>query len=161
MAFHDKARGRGAGVDRAREKTTEGRSLLIGAPHEGARQSELWVSHTHTPGTLEFVCDFTKIGHLNVLMPTTMDADATMNEDPDDLAAAFFRREAEKERLKNTLPVMDWVNIIRATNEVKSETDKIIDPSSWLVKTMPPEPTKRGGSSGITGIHVLDPMPKK
>ena len=79
-----------------------------------------------------------------------------MNEDPDDLAAAFFRQEAEKERLRSTLPVTDWVQIIRATNEVKSETEKIMDPSSWLAKTIPPEPNKRRDSTGITGI-VLDP----
>jgi len=79
------------------------------------------------------------------------------NEDPDDLAAAFFKREAEKERLQSTLPVTDWIHIIRAANEAKSETEKkIIDPSSWLVQTMPPEPTKRNCGSGVTGI-VLDP----
>jgi hypothetical protein len=35
-----------------------------------------------------------------------------MDEDTDDLAAAFFARQSEKERAKTILPIDDWNSII-------------------------------------------------
>ena len=35
-----------------------------------------------------------------------------MDEDPDELAAAFFARQSEKERAKTILPIDDWTRVI-------------------------------------------------
>ncbi len=37
---------------------------------------------------------------------------ASWNEDPDDLAAAFFARQSERERAKTILPIDDWNSIV-------------------------------------------------
>ena len=37
-----------------------------------------------------------------------------MEEDPDDLAAAFFAQQAAKEKAQSTLPIEDWTYVVNA-----------------------------------------------
>ena len=93
-----------------------------------------------------------------------------MEDDPDDLAAAFFAQQAAKEKAKTTLPTDDWIRVIEATTKQsasaapddgnatrKSGDDTLVDPSSWLVTTMSPAPKCHadGNEDGIVGI-LLD-----
>lgn len=108
-----------------------------------------------------------------------------MDDDPDDLAAAFFAQQAAKEKAKATLPKEDWIRVIEKASTTKSPAnnaassddgkdannsqsstaalvkggdDGIIDPSSWLVTTMPsaPEYHAMGNEKdGMVGI-ILD-----
>lgn len=104
-----------------------------------------------------------------------------MDDDPDDLAAAFFAQEAAKEKAKATLPTDDWISVIEANKSIggggaagdcggarKDANGKFleppaksaneIDPSSWLVTTMPTAPkyhTATEEDDGIVGI-ILD-----
>mmetsp|Transcript_26209 Transcript_26209/g.44698 ORF Transcript_26209/g.44698 Transcript_26209/m.44698 type:complete len:124 (-) Transcript_26209:328-699(-) len=83
-----------------------------------------------------------------------------MDDDPDDLAAAFSAQQAAKEKAKATLPTEDWVRAIDASfaafgnNERKDSGDAAGASKSWLVTNMPPAPTR--DKDGIIGIR-LDP----
>ena len=67
-----------------------------------------------------------------------------MDEDPDDLAAAFFAAQAAKEAQKTKLPTEDWVAAISsikkfASNGISSsdEGDVTTAVNEWLVTTIP------------------------
>lgn len=85
-----------------------------------------------------------------------------MDEDPDDLAAAFFAAQAAKEKAKATLPTDDWIRVVAAAGvggEDGAGDDRSTDPASWPVTAAPPEPARRDGSDGgVVGIAVDRPM---
>lgn len=67
-----------------------------------------------------------------------------MDDDPDDLATAFFAQQAAKERKKVTLPTDDWVRVIEANNSKLGGKNGSTchdtgppDAASWLVTKMP------------------------
>jgi hypothetical protein len=99
-----------------------------------------------------------------------------MDDDPDDLAAAFFAQQTAKEKAKATLPTDNWIRVIEAAAAKNTDGTAVenkavgghslapvtndgdaVNPSSWLVTTMPPAPTCHAGDgdNGIIGI-VLD-----
>lgn len=105
-----------------------------------------------------------------------------MDDDPDDLAAAFFAQEAAKEKAKAALPTDDWISVIEGNKSIggggatgdcggarKDAKGKLleppaksieeIDPRSWLVTTMPTAPKYHTATEedddGIVGI-ILD-----
>mmetsp|Transcript_1471 Transcript_1471/g.2514 ORF Transcript_1471/g.2514 Transcript_1471/m.2514 type:complete len:168 (+) Transcript_1471:195-698(+) len=112
-----------------------------------------------------------------------------MDDDPDDLAAAFFAAQASKEKAKATLPTDDWSRVIdnieankqSASSGSAASVAAVVDgkdagtsstsesctlnmanggnavnPSSWLVTTMPRVAPKYHTSDedGIVGIIV-------
>ena len=90
-----------------------------------------------------------------------------MDDDPDDLAAAFFAQQAAKENAKATLPTEDWIRVIEAKQQhtstagsdaVANGDKNTIGQSSWLVTSMPPAPTylDGNGEDGVAGI-ILAP----
>ena len=92
-----------------------------------------------------------------------------MDDDPDDLAAAFFAQQAAKENAKATLPTEDWIRVIEAKQQhtstagsdaVANGDKNTIGQSSWLVTSMPPAPTYLDGNDdedGVDGI-ILAPI---
>ena len=58
-----------------------------------------------------------------------------MEEDPDDLAAAFFAAQAAKEEQKAKLPIEEWVDAISQLKTADSITSDQVN--VWLVTTMP------------------------
>ena len=95
-----------------------------------------------------------------------------MDDDPDDLAAAFFAQQAAKEKAKATLPTEDWIRVIDVVKSRKSDDvddassgqpSKLaggdsrgsIDPASWLATKMPAAPKCHTAVDGIGGI-ILD-----
>mmetsp|Transcript_20424 Transcript_20424/g.43802 ORF Transcript_20424/g.43802 Transcript_20424/m.43802 type:complete len:168 (-) Transcript_20424:286-789(-) len=102
-----------------------------------------------------------------------------MDDDPDDLAAAFFAQQAAKEKAKATLPTDDWIRVVEAAKkklaisssaaavddkdtdgQSRTRTGKggedNLDPSSWLVTAMPPAPNHAAerNEGGVVGIVV-------
>jgi hypothetical protein len=61
-----------------------------------------------------------------------------MDDDPDDLAAAFFRNQAAKEAAAKTIPMKDWIRIIGVN-----------DPEKWLATTLPDSDHNANGIVGI------------
>ena len=45
-----------------------------------------------------------------------------MEEDPDDLAAAFFAQQAAKEKAQSTLPIDDWTYVVNAALQKSKST---------------------------------------
>jgi hypothetical protein len=73
----------------------------------------------------------------------------TMDEDPDDLAAAFFAQQAAKEAKKTALPTKDWIRVIHdTTNNTTGEADA----EKWLATTLPEAQVDSDNSKGIVGI---------
>jgi hypothetical protein len=70
-----------------------------------------------------------------------------MEEDPDDLAAAFFAAQAAKEQQKAKLPTEDWINAITTMQPVNHGT--LDNAASWLVTTIPNAPDQCKGTVGI------------
>ncbi len=92
-----------------------------------------------------------------------------MDEDPDDLAAAFFARQSAREEARATLPIDNWTRVIAeavggasalddataagvrvggVVGGADNDDDATIIPSTstyakWLVTTMPPAPAHR------------------
>ena len=58
-----------------------------------------------------------------------------MEEDPDDLAAAFFAAQAAKEEQKAKLPTEDWVDTIMQLKTADGTSDQAVN--EWLVTTIP------------------------
>lgn len=58
-----------------------------------------------------------------------------MEEDPDDLAAAFFAAQAAKEEQKAKLPTEDWVDAIMQLKTADGTSDQAVN--EWLVTTIP------------------------
>ena len=56
-----------------------------------------------------------------------------MEEDPDDLAAAFFAAQAAKEEQKAKLPTEDWVDTIMQLKTADGTSDQAVN--EWLVTT--------------------------
>ena len=82
-----------------------------------------------------------------------------MDEDPDDLAAAFFAAQAAKEAQKTKLPTEDWVAAISsmklASNSASSNEGDVTSSSAvneWLVTTIP------NVSQSQNGEIVLNPQ---
>ena len=70
-----------------------------------------------------------------------------MDDDPDDLAAAFFAQQAAKEAKKTALPVKDWIRVIEDNNTSNDTTEQAIE--KWLVTTLP---NANLDNQGIVGI---------
>lgn len=68
-----------------------------------------------------------------------------MDDDPDDLAAAFFAQQAAKEAQKTALPTKDFVRIIH-------DTAGEIDAEKWLATTLPHAQVESDDTNGIDGI---------
>lgn len=78
-----------------------------------------------------------------------------MNEDPDDLAAAFFAAQAAKEAQKAKLPTNDWVDVIsnlqtkqsnaNAAHDGMKDNDIASSVNEWLVTTIPAAPSCHDG----------------
>ncbi len=66
-----------------------------------------------------------------------------MDDDPDDLAAAFFAQQAAKEAQKTALPTKDWIRVIQDT------TDEV-DAEKWLATTLPAAQVE-SDDTGIVG----------
>ena len=47
-----------------------------------------------------------------------------MEEDPDDLAAAFFAQQAAKEKAQTTLPIDDWAYVVNAALQKSKGTSR-------------------------------------
>ena len=105
-----------------------------------------------------------------------------MDDDPNDLAAAFFASQSAREEARATLPIDDWTRaiaevvggVVGATaagvgvrgivGGADNDDDATIIQSTytkWLVSTMPPAPTCRAadddwgdGMGGIVGIAL-------
>eukprot|EP00984_Skeletonema_dohrnii_P037077 scaffold38734_cov150-Skeletonema_dohrnii-CCMP3373.AAC.2 len=69
-----------------------------------------------------------------------------MDDDPDDLAAAFFAQQAAKETQKTALPTKDWIRAIHDT------TNNVADAEKWLATTLPDAQVESDGTTGIVGI---------
>ena len=69
-----------------------------------------------------------------------------MDDDPDDLAAAFFAQQAAKETQKTALPTKDWIRVI---NEATKNSSEKVDAEQWLVTTLPDAQTGKDGIQGI------------
>ena len=67
-----------------------------------------------------------------------------MDDDPDDLAAAFFAQQAAKEAQKTALPTKDWRRILH-------ETTREVDAEKWLATTLPRAQVE-SDTKGIDGI---------
>ena len=67
-----------------------------------------------------------------------------MDDDPDDLAAAFFAQQAAKEAQKTALPTKDWRRILH-------ETTREVDAEKWLATTLPHAQVE-SDTKGIDGI---------
>lgn len=84
-----------------------------------------------------------------------------MEEDPDDLAAAFFAAQAAKEQQKAKLPTEDWINAITTMQPVMTTLGEegaggitpnhgtLDNAASWLVTTIPNAPDQSKGTVGI------------
>ena len=71
------------------------------------------------------------------------------DDDPDDLAAAFFAQQAAKETQKTALPTKDWIRAIHeTTNNVTGE----VDAEKWLATTLPDAQVESDDTKGIVGI---------
>lgn len=68
-----------------------------------------------------------------------------MDDDPDDLAAAFFAQQAAKEAQKTALPTKDWIRVIQDTTDA-------VDAEKWLVTTLPAAQVESDGTKGMMGI---------
>jgi hypothetical protein len=81
-----------------------------------------------------------------------------MNEDPDDLATAFFAAQAAKEAQKAKLPTNDWVDVIssnlqttyeqsnaNAAHDGMKDNDIASSVNEWLVMTIPAAPSCHDG----------------
>ena len=81
-----------------------------------------------------------------------------MDEDPDDLVAAFFAAQSAKEELKAKLPTEDWVDAITClksstrgtSNDGSAKTnernnDIVSSVNDWLVTTLPNIPQNKDG----------------
>ncbi|KAL7461877.1 hypothetical protein ACHAXS_002283 [Conticribra weissflogii] len=91
-----------------------------------------------------------------------------MEEDNDDLAAAFFAQQAAKEQKKATLPADDWIKVIEASDSKKAggRSSRIRlaftenDATAWLATSLPGmgeyHVVKSNASDGLIGIN-LDP----
>ena len=78
---------------------------------------------------------------------STAKQDATMNDtdnDPDDLAAAFFAQQAKKKEAELKLPVEEWAKVIRRKKELVGSTTQQSTTSS----------PKRKGKSNFKSITV-------
>lgn len=76
-----------------------------------------------------------------------------MNDDPDDLAAAFFAQQAAKEAKKTALPVKDWIRVIEDNNTSNDTTEQAINAEKWLVTTLPNASVDEANQGqGIVGI---------
>ncbi|KAL7439765.1 hypothetical protein ACHAXM_006829 [Skeletonema potamos] len=71
-----------------------------------------------------------------------------MDDDPDDLAAAFFAQQAAKEAKKTALPTKDWVRVIQDTTNNKSGEE---DAEMWLVTTLSDPHVETDDNKGILG----------
>jgi len=73
-----------------------------------------------------------------------------MDDDPDDLAAAFFAQQAAKEAQKTALPTKDWIRAIHeTTNNVTGE----VDAEKWLATSLPDAQVESDDDTkGIVGI---------
>ena len=65
-----------------------------------------------------------------------------MEDDPDDLAAAFFAAQAAKEEQKAKLPIEEWVDAISQLKTADIITSDQVN--EWLVTTMPSAVSKNG-----------------
>mmetsp|Transcript_1017 Transcript_1017/g.1625 ORF Transcript_1017/g.1625 Transcript_1017/m.1625 type:complete len:128 (-) Transcript_1017:440-823(-) len=71
-----------------------------------------------------------------------------MDDDPDDLAAAFFAQQAAKETQKTALPTKDWIRAIHETT-VTGE----VDAEKWLATSLPDAQVESDDDTkGIVGI---------
>ena len=76
-----------------------------------------------------------------------------MDDDPDDLAAAFFAQQAAKEAKKTALPVKDWIRVIEDNNTSNDTTEQAINAEKWLVTTLPNAKVGEANQGqGIIGI---------
>jgi len=76
-----------------------------------------------------------------------------MDDDPDDLAAAFFTQQAAKEAKKTALPVKDWIRVIEDNNTSNDTTEQAINAEKWLVTTLPNAKVDEANQGqGIVGI---------
>ena len=72
-----------------------------------------------------------------------------MDDDPDDLAAAFFAQQAAKEAQKTALPTKDWIRVIQDTTTENTP----VDAEKWLATTLPAaQVVESDDTKGIVGI---------
>jgi hypothetical protein len=85
--------------------------------------------------------------------PNYQDMNNIMDDDPDDLAAAFFAQQAAKEAKKTALPVKDWIRVIEDNNTSNDTTEQAINAEKWLVTTLPNAKVDEANQGqGIVGI---------
>ncbi len=72
-----------------------------------------------------------------------------MDDDPDDLAAAFFAQQAAKEAQKTALPTKDWIRVIQDTTTENTP----VDAEKWLATTLPAaQVVESDDTEGVVGI---------
>ncbi|KAK1743651.1 hypothetical protein QTG54_005248 [Skeletonema marinoi] len=71
------------------------------------------------------------------------------NDDPDDLAAAFFAQQVAKETQKTALPTKD---LIRAIHETTNNVTGEVDAEKWLATSLPDAQVESDDTKGIVGI---------
>ena len=80
-----------------------------------------------------------------------------MDDDPDDLAAAFFAQQAAKEAKKTALPVKDWIRVIEDNNTSNDTTEQAINAEKWLVTTLPNAKVDEANQGqGIVGPKLVN-----